>query len=144
MDLHPPCSGLPLAGALTLIFSEAIILVPSLRRSRPVLRAFAVALCLVAVSCAFLSGYQATNQAGDLSESVETVLATHHALGRLLLINSVLLAVFYFVSRIAVHGRRLILVLYYVTVALQIFLTARVGILGGDLVFNHGVHVQQR
>jgi uncharacterized membrane protein len=95
-----------------------------------------------AVLCAFLSGYQAVDHAGNLGDSVEAAMATHHSLGRLLLINSILLSTFFFVSRVAVHGRRVIAMLYYVIVLSQIALTIWAGHLGGDLVFEHGVNVE--
>jgi uncharacterized membrane protein len=142
IDLHPACSGLPLAGVLLLIASELLVFVTRLPYLRDTLRATAVVFCLLAVTCAFLSGYQASSVAGELQPVVEGAMANHHSLGRFLLINSVLLATFFWLMRIAVHGKSLMLVLYYLAFLVQVILTAWVGYLGGQLVFSHGVNVR--
>jgi uncharacterized membrane protein len=142
IDLHPVCSGLPLASALLLIGAELLVFVPRFIPARDTVRTSAVICCLLAVASAFLSGYQASSLAGELSSTVEGAMANHHSLGRFLLINSVLLVTFFSLMRIAVHGKVLMRTLYYVTFLLQVGLTFWVGYLGGQLVFEHGVNVK--
>jgi uncharacterized membrane protein len=142
IDLHPVCSGLPLASALLLIGAEMLVFVPQLIAARETLRASAVACCVIAVTSAFLSGYQASSLAGELPTAVEGAMANHHSLGRFLLINSILLITFFCLMRIAVHGKALMRSLYYLTFVLQVGLTFWVGYLGGQLVFEHGVNVK--
>jgi uncharacterized membrane protein len=141
IDLHPSMSGLPLAAALLLITSEAMYCVPRLRPSRSIVQTTAVIACVVTVVSAFISGYQASSLAGELTGAVETAMANHHSLGRLLLINSLLLATFFFLSRVAVHGKRAVSLLYYLSFIVHIIVTVWVGYLGGRLVFEHGVNV---
>ena len=141
IDLHPSFSGIPLAGVLLLVASEVLRLIPSLRLARAVVQTTAVVLCVVSVAAAFLSGYQASSRAGELSGVVEEAMARHHSLGRVLLINAVLLATCFFLARIAIHGRRVLQTLYYVAFVIQITLTVWVGYLGGQLVFTHAVNV---
>jgi uncharacterized membrane protein len=144
IDLHPSMSGLPLAGVILLVVSELAIFVPRLTPARETLRTTAVVACLVAVLCAFLSGYQASSRAGELHGAVEEAMAYHHSLGRFLLINAIVLTTFFLLMRIAVHGRKVLTALYYLTVCIQISLTAWVGYLGGRLVFEHGVNVAKQ
>jgi uncharacterized membrane protein len=141
IDLHPSMSGLPLAGALLLVVSELLYCVPRLRPSRPIVQTTAVIACVVTVLAAFISGYQASSRAGELSGVVETAMANHHSFGRLLLINSLLLATFFFLSRVAVHGKRVVRALYYVSCLGHVVGTVWVGYLGGRLVFEHAVNV---
>lgn len=142
IDLHPACSGLPLAGVLLLIAAELLMFVTRLASARDTIRATAVVFCLFAVTCAFLSGYQASSLAGELQPAVEGAMANHHSLGRFLLINAVLLVTFFWLMRIAVHGKTLMQVLYYLTFLTQVILTVWVGYLGGQLVFSHGINVK--
>jgi len=137
-------SGLPLAGAILLVVSELSVLIPRCKAARGTLRTTAVLACLVAVVCAFLSGYQASSRAGELHGTVEEAMAYHHSLGRFLLINSILLTTFFLLSQVAVHGRKVLTALYYLTVCIQIALTVWVGYLGGRLVFEHGVNVAKQ
>lgn len=139
MHIHPPLSGLPLAGILLLV---AIEVGRSFRRIRDVVdrsRAVVVAALIFGVLCSFLSGYHASSNLAELSPTVESAIATHHSAGRFLLINVLLLGTFFFLSTIAVHGRRVIESLYYVFLLSQVVLTVWVGHIGGDLVFDHGV-----
>jgi uncharacterized membrane protein len=142
IDLHPPISGLPLASVLLLLASEALALVPRFRGSQEIVRITAVVCCVVSVAAAFLSGYQASSQAGALVRTAEDAMSQHHSLGRLLLINSLLLATFFLLRRYAVRGKRILTALYYVTFFIQVTLTVWVGYLGGQLVFSHGVNVR--
>lgn len=103
---------------------------------------FLVGACLASVGFAFVSGYQASWRSGDLSGAAEEVLATHHMVGRFLLLNSGMLTVFYFLSQYASNGRKVLAVLYYLCLCAQIALTLQVGGLGGELVFSYGVGVK--
>ena len=55
--------------------------------------------CALSVVLAFISGYQASSMANGLAQVTEEALAWHHSLGRLLLINSLFLATFFYVER---------------------------------------------
>jgi uncharacterized membrane protein len=141
IDLHPSISGLPLAGALLLVVSEVMRLFPRAHSSRSTAQVIAVVFCFLTVVGAFLSGYQASSRAGELTGAVEAAMATHHSFGRLLLINSLLLVTFFFLARVATHGRRVLQALYYVSFLIQVAGTVWVGYLGGGLVFQHGLNV---
>jgi uncharacterized membrane protein len=143
MDLHPPISGLPLAGALLLVFAELSPLSKRLAKRSEYLREIAVIGSLLAVAAAFISGYQASSKIAELTPAVETALAWHHFNGRLLLINSLLLFTFFLLARVATHTRATFKVLYYLAALVQVALTIWVGSLGGGLVFNHAVNVQR-
>ena len=134
-------SGLPLAATLLLVTSEAIRCFPRLRPSRPVIQMTAVVACVLTVVAAFISGYQASSHAGELTGAAEAAMANHHSLGRFLLINSLLLATFFFLSRVAVHGKRVVSGLYYLSCIVHVIVTVWVGYLGGRLVFEHGINV---
>lgn len=139
---HPPLSGAPLAFAISLIIVEIGGRFSQFRRGGSVIKMFLVGACLISVGLAFVSGYQASWGSGDLSGVADEVMATHHMLGRFLLLNSGMLAVFYFLSRYASNGRKVLAVLYYLCLCAQIVLTLQVGGLGGELVFSHGVGVK--
>lgn len=144
LDLHPACSGLPLASAILLVAAEAIALVPRYRLAGERLRTTAVVSALISIAGAFLSGYPASDRAGELHEAVEAAVMAHHSLGRLLLINSFVLGTFFFICRVATHGRGVMTALYYIAAVIHISLTVWVGHLGGKLVFEHGVNVASR
>jgi uncharacterized membrane protein len=67
----------------------------------------------------------------------------HHSLGKGLLATTLLLATFYYLSRVATHGARIMNALYYVIVVVHVALTLWVSTLGGELVFTHGVNVSR-
>lgn len=137
--LHPPLSGFPLTSVSLLIVAEILIR----RGSAPLyLRSFLV--CATVASClvAFLSGYQASGSLGELATQAGTALGTHHALGRLLLINSLLVGVFSWVAKRATHGRAVFTALYFLSLGLQLGLTLYVGWLGGALVFDHRLGIR--
>jgi uncharacterized membrane protein len=143
IDLHPPSSGLPLASALLLCVAEMLRCVPRARAVSSVLRTTAVVACAVAVIAAFVSGYQASSRAVALAPHVESAMGWHHSLGKGLLATSLLLATFYYLSRVATHGARIVSALYYLVVVIHVALTVWVGTLGGQLVFAHGVNVSR-
>jgi uncharacterized membrane protein len=142
IDLHPVLSGLPLASVLLLLGAEALVCFPRAAAARDTLRHTAVLCCLLAAIGAFLSGYQASSLATQLQSHAEDAMANHHTLGRFLLINSILLVTFFYLMKIAVHGKRVMQSLYYVAFVTQIVLTVWVGFLGGQLVFEHGINVK--
>jgi uncharacterized membrane protein len=72
---------------------------------------------------------------------VQNALGQHHAYGRLLLINSLLMGTFSVIAARAVYGKKGMSALYVVTLVLQLLLTLWVGFLGGSLVFDRGVGV---
>lgn len=143
IDLHPPLSGLPLASALFLCVAEVLALLPRLRTTGTTLRTAAVLSCLIAVLAAFLSGYQASSRALDLTTAAEAAMAWHHSLGKALLVTALLLGTSYYLARVATHGKKLFYCLYYIALALQVIGTIWVGTLGGRLVFEHGVNVSR-
>lgn len=142
IDLHPPLTGLPLAGVLLLLVAEVVRCIPRLRSAGAILRNAAVAGCIVSVLGAFLSGYTASSSAGVLVVAVEDAMSRHHSLGRLLLINSLLLGTFFWLYQRAIRGRGVLMGLYYLTFVVQLIGTLWVGYLGGQLVFEHGVNVR--
>jgi len=144
IDFHPPASGLPLASAVLLCVAEAARFIPLLRAASGTLRATAVTACIVAVLAAFISGYGASSSALNLSPTAEQALAFHHSLGKALLVTSLLLGTFYYLMRIATHGKKLFIFFYYLVVVLQVVGTIWVGALGGGLVFDYGINVVRR
>ena len=101
-----------------------------------------VIITALSTACVFFSGYQASSSLVDMAAVVEAELGTHHAVGRLLLINAIVMATFFRVSRVATHGRAVFRCLYVVTLLLQLLLTVWVGYMGGNLVFHRGLGVQ--
>jgi uncharacterized membrane protein len=142
IDLHPVLSGLPFASAVLLLTAELMVCIPRTRVTGETLRRCAVIACPVATVAAFLSGYQASSLAGEVAKPIESVIGTHHALGRFLLIDALLLAAFFFLATKALHGKGVMRTLYYGTALGYIVLTLIVGNLGGSLVFEHGVNVR--
>ena len=143
IDLHPPASGLPLASVLLLCGAEVLRSFPRTRGTGEILRTTAVVACIVAVVAAFCSGYQASSRAAQLAPHVEAAMGWHHSLGKALLVNSLLLGTFYYLSRVAIHGKMAFCMLYYAVCFVQVIGTIWVGTLGGQLVFDHGVNVSR-
>ena len=141
ISLHPPLSGLPLSFILLLVGVECARSRSKWRDSlAPVVGPLVIATAIGTIS-AFLSGYQASSALVDLTPAVEAELGTHHALGRLLLINAILMVAFFRVSKTATHGRALLKSLYFITLLAQLVLTLWVGKMGGGLVFERGLGV---
>jgi uncharacterized membrane protein len=141
INLHPPLTGLPFAGAVSLVALEVLGCVRRYKERVSILRPVLIVACIVGVMAAFLSGYQASSRVGELSEATEGLLAQHHSLGRLVFLASGLMGAFFFVAERARHGKRLMYGLYYVFLLVYAISTLVVGQLGGDLVFGHGVGV---
>lgn len=141
ISFHPPLSGLPLAGILLLIAVEVGRLIPRTRIAADQCRGFVVGATMIATVVVFVSGYQASGELPPLSPELELAVGKHHSIGRFLLLNSLTLAAFFFLSRVAIHGRRVLVGLYYLAFALQIILTLWAGSLGGSLVFEYGIGV---
>jgi uncharacterized membrane protein len=138
IQLHPPCSGMPLAFVILLVVVEVMALCRPLMPVRGI-RAVVVAACMLATLVAFLTGYQASSGTSELSEVQKEVLSIHHSLGKLLLCNVVLLGTWCFVLAVAKERLRTWRALYLLALVIQLTLTAWVGFLGGELVFRHGV-----
>jgi len=141
IDLHPPLSGMPLAFIAMLSCVELLRVRLAWRHSLSMTRAIAIVAVVVSTSMAFFSGYQASSPLGDLSLEIQGALGTHHAYGRLLLVNALLMGSFAWLESRAAHGRAVVRTLYIITLMTQLGLTILVGYLGGGLVFTHGVGV---
>lgn len=139
--LHPPVSGMPLAFIAMLTCVELLRIRAPWRESLRVTRGVVIVAVVVSTVAAFLSGYQASSPLGDLSTEVQSALGTHHAYGRLLLINALLLGTFAWLESRATHGRGVLFILYLMTLLAQVGITLFVGYLGGGLVFTHRLGV---
>ena len=132
---------MPLAFIVLLVCVEVLSYREQWRRALSMVRTVAVLATTLATVAAFLSGYQASSPLGDLPSDIQGALSGHHAYGRLLLINALVMATLFWILRVALHGKRFISALYLITLSLQLFLTVWVGTMGGALVFDHGVGV---
>ena len=142
--LHPPLSGMPLAFVVLLVVVEVLRCFGAWRERLLVTRRVLIISVVVSTCCAFLSGYQASSPLGDLSVEVQDALGQHHAYGRLLLINSLLMGTFSWIAARAVHGKQVMIALYLVTLVIQLGLTLWTGYMGGSLVFDRGLGVAVR
>lgn len=140
--LHPPLSGLPFGFILLLVGVECARLRVKWRDSLAPAVWPLVIVTALSTACVFLSGYQASSELVDLTPVVEAELGTHHAVGRLLLINSIIMATFFRVSKVATHGRAIFRSMYFITLVIQFVLTVWVGYMGGCLVFDRGLGVR--
>jgi uncharacterized membrane protein len=68
-------------------------------------------------------------------------LGSHHAYGRILLVNALLLSTFAWLEGRATHGKRVLSFLYIFSLIVHLGLTLFVGYLGGGLVFTHRLGV---
>ena len=139
--LHPPLSGMPLAFVMLLSCVEAARTWPSLRTKLMVTRRILILAVVVSTILAFLSGYQASSPLGEIPADIQSAVGRHHAYGRLLLINALLMLSFAWLGGRALHGRKTLMFLYGVSLVAQLALSLFVGYLGGDLVFGYGVGV---
>lgn len=144
IDLHPPASGLPLASVILLCVAESLRVMPRTRAAGETLRITAIVACVVASITAFVSGYQASSRAIELTADIESAMGWHHSLGKGLLATTFLLATFYYLSQVAMHGALIMRALYYFVLAVHVALTLWVSTLGGELVFIHGVNVARK
>lgn len=142
IQLHPPLSGMPLAFVSLLVILESLRGVPGVSRRLPQIRPLLVLVIVVSSILSFVSGYQASSDLGTLPPVLENELGTHHAVGRFLLINSLLLGTFAWVRGIARRGAAVWSLAYYLFLLGQCVLTVWVGLLGGRLVFEHGFGVK--
>lgn len=141
-NLHPPLSGMPLAFTVLLLCMEGLCWVPAAARILSAVRQLLVAAVVVSCLAAFLSGYQASSSMGEVSETAEAALGVHHAIGRFVLINAVLLGAFAWLSKVARQRQGLFKAVYLLTLVVQLGLLLWAGSLGGDLVFSHRVGVR--
>lgn len=142
VQLHPPLSGMPLAFVLLLASLESLRALPAVSRRITAVRPLLVFAVVASTLFSFLSGYQASSDLGTLTSALEGELGTHHAVGRFLLINALLLGTFAWIQSIARRAQAMWSVAYYAFLATQLALTLWVGSLGGDLVFHHGFGVK--
>lgn len=140
--LHPPLSGMPLAFTFLLCCVEGLFWLPLASRLLPAARAMLVPAIALSTLATFISGYQASGSMGEISELAEGALGVHHAMGRFVLINSVLLGAFAWLSAVARRNQRLFQSLYFMSLAVQLALVVWTGSLGGDLVFSHRIGVR--
>jgi uncharacterized membrane protein len=140
--LHPPLSGMPLAFVTLLVVVESLRIVPKFRLTLKSARNVLVAAVVVSTLATFLSGYQASGSLGDLAPEIQEELGSHHAWGRILLINSLVMGTFAWLAARATHGRRLVLALYLVALTIQLALSVAVGFMGGELVFGRGLGIR--
>lgn len=140
--LHPPLSGMPLAFIALLMCIELVNCCMSKRESLLGIRRILIVSIIVSTAAAFFSGYQASSPLGDLRPDVQGALEEHHAYGRMLLINSILMGTFYWIGGRAVHGKKIISSLYLIALVVQLLGTLWVGHLGGALVFERGLGVR--
>lgn len=140
--LHPPLSGMPLAFVVLLALLESCRIVPTFRSSLAVTRHVLVCAVVVSTIATFLSGYQASSDLGDLAPAVQDELGSHHAWGRILLINSLLMGTFSWLAKRATHGKGALWALYFLALGVQLVLSVAVGFMGGELVFGRGLGVR--
>lgn len=132
---------MPLAFIVMLCVVELLRKIPAVARAHMALRIALVLAIVLSTAAAFLSGYQASSSLPNLAQEAEAHLSRHHAAGRFLLINAILLGTFCWTSCIAKRGRAAFSALYWAFVLAQLALTVWVGTMGGDLVFSHGLGV---
>ena len=114
---------------------------PSLGAKLVVTRRILILAVVLSTIFAFLSGYQASSPLGEIPADIKSAVGRHHAYGRLLLINALLMVSFAWLGGRALHGRKTLRFLYGVSLVAQLALSLFVGYLGGDLVFGYGVGV---
>ena len=141
-QFHPPISGMPLGFVLLLSVLESLRSLPFVKRCLPVVRPVLGAAIVSTTLLSFISGYQASSALGIVPTSVESLVGSHHAVGRFALINAILVVTFMWVAAVASQRRKIFQVLYGLSLACQLILTAWAGTLGGKLVFEHGAGVR--
>jgi hypothetical protein len=124
-----------------LVFVELLRTRRAWRESLRVTRNVAITAVVISTTSAFFSGYQASSSLGDLSAEIQGAVGEHHAYGRLLLFNALLLGTFAWLESRATHGKGFMFSLYILTLLVQVGLTVVVGSLGGGLVFIHRLGV---
>lgn len=133
---------MPLAFTLLLCCVEVLRQVSSFAKILTAARLLLVSAIVLSSLATFLSGYQASALMGELSEPAEAALGVHHAIGRFVLINSVLLGAFAWLSAVARQRQQLFRGLYVLALVSQLVLVVWVGTLGGELVFSHRIGVK--
>jgi uncharacterized membrane protein len=135
---------MPLAFIVLLVMVEVLRCFGAWRDPLILTRRILLIAVIASTACAFLSGYQASSPLGDVPVEVQDAVGQHHAYGRILLINALLMGTFSWIAARAVHGKKGISALYVATVVVQLLLTLWVGYLGGSLVFDRGIGVTVR
>lgn len=144
IPLHPPLSGMPLAFVVLLALVELCRLSKKFGASLDVTRRVLLLAVVCSTVATFLSGYQASSPLGDLAPEVGDELGSHHAWGRILMINSLVMGTLAWIVGRARHGKGVVSFLYFATLVTQVVLTLYVGSLGGTLVFERGLGVAAR
>ena len=132
---------MPLAFIVLLSCVELARIVSKWRYKLHGTRSIAILAVVLSTGFAFFSGYQASSPLGDLPPHIQEALGSHHAYGRALLVNALLLATFAWLEGRATHGKGVMSLLYIVALIVQLGLTIFVGYLGGGLVFTHRLGV---
>ena len=139
--LHPPLSGMPLAFIVMLSCVELLRTTARWRQPLQGTRSVVILAVVLSTTFAFFSGYQASSPLGDLPTHIQAALGSHHAYGRLLLVNALLLGTFSWLEARATHGKGVLSCFYIISLIVQLGLTLFVGYLGGGLVFTHRLGV---
>jgi uncharacterized membrane protein len=139
LHIHPALSGMPIAFCLLLCLLELSRIVPAWRNACEGARVPVLLACVVSIIAAFVSGYHASSLLGDLEQPLEDAVGLHHAWGRMALIVALVACALFWIARVATHGRRFFVALYYFALAVFLLLTVWVGHLGGELVFTHDI-----
>lgn len=145
--LHPILSGFPATLVVLLLAAEGFSML-TLAKEEPknrelfAIRRFLVIALVVSVVASFLSGYSASNLLGEVTKKHEELISSHHSFGKLVLVNSIVLAAFFWLAQIANHGRIWFRLLYLVALIFQLSLSFVTGSKGGEMVFDHAIGVR--
>ena len=146
--LHPILSGFPATLVVLLLIVEGLRFFARARGEDDAkvcaIRKFLVVALMVSVLASFLSGYSASNLLNELSKEHEALISSHHSFGKLLLVNSILLGVFFWLSQVALHGKVWFGRLYLAMLIGQFALSFATGGKGGEMVFDYGIGVVPR
>jgi uncharacterized membrane protein len=138
VNLHPALASFP---PVLILIAAALEIADRRGRFRTTIRLHLV-LAVIFVTATFFTGYGASETANQTFVVADSVIATHHSVGRLLLFLIFPCAALEVVAHRAVHGRRLFFAAYALTLAACVLLVVYTGYLGGQLVFEHGAGVR--
>jgi uncharacterized membrane protein len=142
--LHPFCSSLPSGIITALVVTEIVVWYRTgdLRAALISARLILLALMIVSVALAFLSGYIGAEYASRTFLVPEHEIATHHLWGKSVAFVVLPTALLGWAAGAARYNRGLFMVSYRVMLLVLLTLLFRTGSLGGDLVFLHGAGVR--
>ena len=92
----------------------------------------------------YLSGYWGADFASQTFQVPEEVIGRHEAWGRFFLLLLLVTFLLRFVASLASHGRRGLMISYYVVLLSALSCLAFTSFLGGDLVFSYGAGVSAK